>query len=258
MNIERVENVISNLKYRLDQPLDDAGKAYFVPALEKGRRFVISDIHGCFQTFCSLLEKIDLKKKDQLFIIGDMVDRGPYSILVLEKIVSLLEDDYLVYPSLGNHEQIFMNLQTTATADLYIFSKRQNTQHLLDEKYLLRKEVRLLLESLPFYFETENHLLVHAGFNTEIDEPFSDWQSMLWTRNYQYNSKKLKNKTVIHGHVPTPLTAVKRSIKKGEKKICIDNGCVKAEVTGYGKLICYELNSGSFTFKKNIDLVKAY
>jgi len=257
MNIERVENAISIFKSRLDHPLDDAGRAYFVPAPEKGRRFVISDIHGCFQTFSSLLEKIKLKKKDQLFVIGDMVDRGPYSMLVLEKIVSLLEDGYRVFPSLGNHEQILLNLQTTATADLFIFSKRQNAQHLLDEKYLVRKELRLFLESLPYYFETEDHFLVHAGFNTRIDEPFSDWQSMLWTRDYKYHEKKLKGKTVIHGHVPKSLSTIKRTIKNGDKNICIDNGCVKAEASGYGKLICYELNSGKYTFKKNNDLVKA-
>jgi serine/threonine protein phosphatase 1 len=258
MNIERVENVISILKSRLDQPMDDAGRAYFVSAPEKGRRFVISDIHGCFQTFCSLLEKIGLKKKDQLFVIGDMVDRGPYSMLVLEKIVNLLEDGYKVFPTRGNHEQIFLNLQTTATADLFIFSRRQNTQHLLNENYLVRKEVRLLLESLPYYFETEDHFLVHAGFNTRIDEPFSDWQSMLWTRDYKYSERKLKSKTVIHGHVPTSLNTIKRSIKSRDKNICIDNGCVKAEATGYGKLICYELNSGEYVSKKNIDLVLAY
>jgi len=258
MNIERVENAVSIIKSHLDRPLDDDGKSFYIPEDGKGRRFVISDIHACFQTFSALLDKISLSREDQLFVIGDMVDRGPYSMLVLEKIIALLEDGYQVYPTRGNHEQIFLNLQTTATADLFIFSRRQNTQHLLDEKYLVRKEVRLLLESLPYYYETENHFLVHAGFNTKIEEPFSDWQSMLWTRDYLYNKKTLKNKRVIHGHVPTTLSTIKCSIKKEEKKICIDNGCVKAEATGYGKLVCYELNSGKFTTKKNIDLVLAY
>ena len=257
MNIERVENAISILRSRLDQPLDEAGRSFFMPAQKKGRRFVISDIHGCFQTFCALLDKIELKKKDQLFVIGDMVDRGPYSMLVLEKLISLLEDGYRVFPSLGNHEQIFLNLQKTATEDLLTFSKRQNTLHLLSKKYVLRKEVGCFLESLPYYYETENHFLVHAGFNMKIKDPFSDWQSMLWIRENMYSRNKLKDKTVIHGHVPKSLSVIKRSIKKAEKNICIDNGCVKAEATGYGKLICYELNSGKYTSKKNIDLVKA-
>jgi hypothetical protein len=81
---------------------------------------------------------------------------------------------------------------------------------------------------------------------------------MLWTRDYKYNEKKLKNKTVIHGHVPTTMSSIKRSIKNREKNICIDNGCVKAEAIGYGKLICYELNSGTYSSRKNIDLVINY
>jgi len=42
-----------------------------------GRRIAIGDIHGCFKTFKSLLEnKIRLKEEDQLFLLGDYIDKG--------------------------------------------------------------------------------------------------------------------------------------------------------------------------------------
>lgn len=36
----------------------------------KGRRLVISDIHGCYGTLLDLIQKIQLTKADQLFFFG--------------------------------------------------------------------------------------------------------------------------------------------------------------------------------------------
>lgn len=40
------------------------------------RIFVVSDIHGYYNLFEKLLNKIDLKKDDLLIILGDSCDRG--------------------------------------------------------------------------------------------------------------------------------------------------------------------------------------
>ncbi len=46
-----------------------------------GQRWVISDIHGYAQTFQTLVrEKIKLTRNDQLFLLGDYIDRGPDSV----------------------------------------------------------------------------------------------------------------------------------------------------------------------------------
>lgn len=39
--------------------------------------YVISDIHGEYDMFLDLLEKIGLKEADTLYILGDVLDRGP-------------------------------------------------------------------------------------------------------------------------------------------------------------------------------------
>ena len=41
--------------------------------------YVISDIHGQYDMFMELLEKIPLKDSDTLYILGDVVDRVPAS-----------------------------------------------------------------------------------------------------------------------------------------------------------------------------------
>ena len=52
-------------------------------------RFAISDIHGCAKTFEALLEQIALTKDDTLFLLGDLIDRGPGSKEVVDKVLQL-------------------------------------------------------------------------------------------------------------------------------------------------------------------------
>ena len=56
----------------------------------EGRRFAISDIHGCHRTFKLLLKQIRLQKKDQLFILGDLINRGKQSAKVLDFVQELI------------------------------------------------------------------------------------------------------------------------------------------------------------------------
>ena len=61
---------------------------------------IISDIHGCYDEFTELLDKIKYTPKTtRLIILGDMVDRGPKSDLVVRKIKSMN-----IEVSIGNHD----------------------------------------------------------------------------------------------------------------------------------------------------------
>ena len=67
---------------------------------ENGRDFVVSDIHGCYDTLMVELAQIDFDQhKDRLFSVGDLVDRGPDSL----KCLKLIEEPWF-HPVIGNHE----------------------------------------------------------------------------------------------------------------------------------------------------------
>lgn len=51
--------------------------------------YVISDIHGQYKMFLDLLDKIKLKDTDTLYILGDILDRGPHPIKALMKIMEM-------------------------------------------------------------------------------------------------------------------------------------------------------------------------
>ena len=62
--------------------------------------YVVSDIHGEYDLFAGLLEKIRLKEDDSLYILGDILDRGPHPIRTLLKVMEMPNAICLA----GNHE----------------------------------------------------------------------------------------------------------------------------------------------------------
>lgn len=57
--------------------------------------YVISDVHGCFEEFKELLKVINFSDSDELYILGDMIDRGEEPI----KLVQYLMLYPNIYPS---------------------------------------------------------------------------------------------------------------------------------------------------------------
>ena len=62
--------------------------------------YVVSDIHGEYDLFMELLEKIKLQEADTLYILGDILDRGPHPIKVMLKLMGMPNAVCIV----GNHE----------------------------------------------------------------------------------------------------------------------------------------------------------
>ena len=63
-------------------------------------KYVMSDIHGCYDRFQEMLSVINLRSEDKLFIIGDAIDRGKHGVKVLRHIMETPNIKFL----LGNHE----------------------------------------------------------------------------------------------------------------------------------------------------------
>ena len=62
--------------------------------------YVMSDIHGCFDKYKEMLSLIDFAPRDTLYVLGDVIDRGPDGIKILQDM--MLRPN--VFPLLGNHE----------------------------------------------------------------------------------------------------------------------------------------------------------
>ena len=67
--------------------------------------YVMSDIHGNMRRFRSVMEQINLQPEDTLYVLGDVIDRFPYGIEILQELMAMPNVKML----LGNHEYMMLN-----------------------------------------------------------------------------------------------------------------------------------------------------
>jgi len=223
-----------------------------------GRRFVIGDIHGCAETLQNLIEvQLKLTTNDQLFLLGDMIQKGPQSRQTIDYIIDLIKQGYKIYPIRGNHEQEALNTSDEEPELLIWLFK--NSQDMLDNDKLKKKYYNFF-SALPYYYELDNFFLVHAGFNFKVKYPFEDFKSMMWIRKFETNEKFIGNKTIIHGHQPQDIFTIKDDIAKKKKVIGLDCGVnyrKKHKIYDYKKmawLCALDMDSYELYIQKNIEL----
>lgn len=233
--------------------------------------WVIPDIHGCAKTLRALIEDmIKPSKHDWLYFLGDYIDRGPSSKEVIDYLMYLQKEDYNLRLLLGNHEDYLLksvedekNLksilgfkQKNRRKKEWLFHGGKQTLESFNLTDLTKfpEEYLEWMKNLEYYIELDNFILVHAGLNFRIDDPFIDKESMLWVREFDIDSKKINNKRVIHGHVPVSLEFIDLSVQnKSYKFIDLDNGCYMTKREGFGNLTALELNSMEYKVQYNID-----
>ena len=80
--------------------------------------YVMSDIHGEYNMYIKMLEKINFTEKDRLFIIGDVIDRGLNSIDVIEHI----RKHKNIYLLKGNHEAMMVDALKYKDSYLWLYN----------------------------------------------------------------------------------------------------------------------------------------
>lgn len=226
------------------------------------RTFAVSDIHGCYRTFEALLQRIGLDKDDELFLLGDYIDRGPASKEILDLILKLKEEEYHVQCLLGNHEVMMLDvLQNPTSSDAYLWkawnggeatlkSFRATSVSGVDQKYID------FIRSMPRFIEKPPFIFVHAGLNFNLPDPLSDEETMLWSfeDKPEVNKEWLGDRIIVHGHRIHTRERISNDIRQLRTfpVLGIDNGCVYQNY-GYNHLCAVELHSMELSFKKNID-----
>jgi serine/threonine protein phosphatase 1 len=218
------------------------------------RIFVIGDIHGCCNTFKKLLTELAIQKSDEIYCIGDYVDRGNDSKGVIDLIINLRIKGYQIHTLRGNHEQMMLD-STIDEERLFHWLQNGGIETLnsfgISSVNELSHEYLTFLNQTKFFIATDKYIFVHAGLNFRIEDPFKDKEAMLWTRDEYFDKSKINNRMVIHGHTPLPF---KTLIKQSKNNIInIDGGCVYNHISGFGNLIALSLPGMELIPIKNID-----
>lgn len=121
-------------------------------------RYAIGDVQGCHEALQSLLEKLRFSEdRDQLWLVGDLVNRGPGSLAVLRQVRRL---DAAAHVVLGNHDLHLLALH-------HVPGREQRDKDTLDE-VLGAPDREALLDWLirqPLVIDDAAHgdLFLHGG-----------------------------------------------------------------------------------------------
>lgn len=230
------------------------------------RRIVIGDIHGCHRTLKKLIESVVKPEKDDaLYFVGDLIDRGPRSREVLDYLIDLKWKGFNIFPIKGNHEDLFVKafsdeeflmawFQNGAEETLKSFDVPDNKLNDYEGLRLIPERYITFLSNMPYYYNLDDYIIVHAGLNLASPDYLNDTNAMLWSR--EVKGMNLLNSTtcVVHGHTPMPIVTIKPNLtRKDSRNLNVDAGCVYKDLPGYGILAALELDSRKVHVQENID-----
>lgn len=223
-------------------------------------RYAISDIHGCAQTFKQLVQQINLTKNDELFLLGDYIDRGPDSKGVIDFIWELEEQGFTVHCLSGNHERMFLDAYNGTWLNRSYWRKHGGKETLLS--FGVASEDEIPVSYIQFFLGLKSHILtpgyilVHAGLDLTREDVLTNEVAMLWSRNwYDADLKyKLKDRIVLHGHTPTNDDEIVDHAKTlvNYPVLDIDAGCVYTR-KGLNHLCAFNLDTQEVFFVSNCD-----
>lgn len=239
------------------------------------RVYVISDLHGYYDLFIKLLDKISFNEYDLLYILGDICDRGPDSL----KILFYVQDHDNIILIKGNHEYMMQEaLYYGVYYDDFDYPSKafklwlanggdttvENIRCYLQKDKIRYEDYRVVrsaflknlyeyLNNLPEYLQidvnNQSYILVHAGVNVKIPLEKQDINTLLWIREDFYLQRGDLTKIYIFGHTPTALLNNDFSFniwldEIHHNKIGIDGGLACGTA---GQLNCLCLNDGQIT-----------
>ena len=227
-------------------------------------RYAISDVHGCLDTFQSLLRRLRFSRNDTLYLLGDYIDRGPASKGVIQYILDLRSDGYTLHALRGNHEQLMIDGSHDSAAQaswLRNGGRETLASYFADGRTDIPDAHLHFLDALPYFFTSGDYLLVHAGLNFAAPDPLQDKEGLLWERRWydRIDYDWLGERIIVHGHTPMTravLEAQNATIAE-QRYQNIDGGCYSSK-PGRGYLCAFNLDDRSLLFEPRIDKVQGW
>ncbi|MDX2470828.1 MAG: metallophosphoesterase [SAR324 cluster bacterium] len=128
------------------------------------RKVIIGDIHGCITEFKLLLEKVGFQKGiDQLFIVGDLINKGPDSKACFDFFMEMQGTAVL-----GNHEYHLIRDANGVDVQKKWIGKFKEAWGDAYEPFLK------VIQTWPFFHREDDFLMVHAGLAPDLKPEETD------------------------------------------------------------------------------------
>jgi serine/threonine protein phosphatase 1 len=220
----------------------------------KSRIFVIGDVHGCALTLQHLIFKvIRLRTSDRLYFLGDLIDRGPRSMEVIDTLKRLKSAGYYIKSVKGNHEEMLLDACCNMNRLLWLENGGWSTLHSfgVGDASAIPSNYLKFIATFPHYILLDEFVLCHAGINCTTADPFADTHAMLWGRDLNVIPEKIGNRKVICGHTVQNLAGITASLDS--HRIFLDGGCVFNQPGFPGMLVALEIGTMKLFHTRNID-----
>jgi serine/threonine protein phosphatase 1 len=220
------------------------------PAGSRGwRAYVVGDIHGRLDLLEQLLDKIhrDLSKrrarKALLVFVGDLIDRGPRSAQVVERLRTYRRPGIRTVFLLGNHEEVLLRILSGEAdliakwcqfggteclksygADSAKLAQASEKEALAIVRKAIPKEHVKFIESFDDSCRFGDYLFVHAGIRPGVDLDQQRQSDLRWIREPFLFDETDHGFIVVHGHTIRP------EVETRPNRIGIDTGAYRTGI----------------------------
>ena len=213
------------------------------------RAYVVGDIHGRLDLLEDLLAKIHAELEQQpaaktlLVFVGDLIDRGPSSCQVLDRLRTYRRPGVQPVFLLGNHEEVLLRIlrgEAQLIAKWRWFGGTECLQsygvnvaevaRATDEEALaivrraIPREHVEFLESFADSCRFGDYLFVHAGIRPGVQFEQQTQADMRWIREPFLNDDSDHGFVVVHGHT------ISSAVEHRPNRIGIDTGAYRTGV----------------------------
>ena len=213
------------------------------------RAYVIGDIHGRLDLLQDLLAKIHAElqhhpaAKTLLVFVGDLIDRGPSSAQVVERLRTYQRDGVQTVFLLGNHEEVLLRILEGEAALIdkwrwfggaeclqsYGVDPDALTRATADEalaivRNAIPRQHVVFLESFADSCRFGDYLFVHAGIRPGIGIEQQSQSDLRWIREPFLLDESDHGCVVVHGHT------ICRQVEQRPNRIGIDTGAYRSGV----------------------------
>jgi serine/threonine protein phosphatase 1 len=216
---------------------------------KRHRAYVVGDVHGRLDLLNQLLDDIEREIQDRparkvlLVFLGDLIDRGPQSAQVIERLRTYRHDRIRPIFLLGNHEEVLLRILRGDTDPIRAWLRFGGAECLssygADARRVARQSDEKALQSIraaipPHHIEFLNsfvdtcrfgdYLFVHAGIRPGVPIAEQLQSDLRWIRAPFLQNDSDHGCVVVHGHT------ISDEVEERANRIGIDTGAYRSGI----------------------------
>lgn len=213
------------------------------------RAYAVGDVHGRLDLLDRMIARIEVdiatrpRSRNHVIFLGDLIDRGPQSAGVIERLRTWRPDQAKTVFLCGNHEEVLLRVLNGEPALLQDWLKYGGAECLqsygvpasrlrgkTEEEAIaairsaIPSDHREFLASFADTFRFGDYLFVHAGIHPGVGLADQVQKDLRWIRHPFLDDPSDHGFIVVHGH------SISKGVDERTNRIGIDTGAYQSGV----------------------------